>query len=233
MVNIRERYWKEQFDKSALMYEGDAAINLWHEHNLIVRKETFMRVFGKAVSCSKKILDVGCGSGIYSTLLANLGHDVTGVDYSEEMIKRAVEKSRGRVIRYEVANVYSLPFQDCSFDVVVSIGLFQHLTQAEKAITEITRVLKKDGVLLLMTLNALSIKHVLDTVILPRNYYLRTYHPYNIRSLLIKAGLNRTNIYGVFIFPKKLAFLETFFKWLEKITSLSLFFAHAFTIEAR
>ena len=69
----------------------------------------------KALSC----LDAGCGPGFFSILLAQEGHTVTAVDYSEEMLRRA--RDNFLEIGVEVStlrgDVQSLPFQDESFDI--------------------------------------------------------------------------------------------------------------------
>ena len=92
-----------------------------------------------------KILDAGCGSGAALKYLSKFGN-VIGVDISDEALRFA--KKRGKVRK---ANVSSLPFNDSSFDVVVCLDVLFHqwIINDMKAISEFSRVLKKDGILLM------------------------------------------------------------------------------------
>jgi ubiquinone/menaquinone biosynthesis C-methylase UbiE len=102
---------------------------------------------GKALSC----LDAGCGPGFFSILLAQEGHTVTAVDYSEEMLRRA--RDNFLEIGVEVStlrgDVQSLPFQDESFDYIVSRNLIWNLEHPENAYREWMRLLRPGGRLLI------------------------------------------------------------------------------------
>ncbi len=80
---------------------------------------------------NEKVLDVGCGTAFYSYLFK----DYTGIDNSKGMLS----KTKANVIHGEAEN---LPFEDKSFDVVISITAIQNFTNIEKAIKEIRRVAK-------------------------------------------------------------------------------------------
>lgn len=97
-----------------------------------------------------KILDIGCGAGFFSILLAAKGYDVTGIDLTESMIEEAVslaaeEKSNAR---FQVMDAEKLAFPDETFDVVVSRNVTWNLPHPEKAYVEWLRVLKTGGLLL-------------------------------------------------------------------------------------
>lgn len=97
-----------------------------------------------------KILDIGCGAGFFSILLAAKGNDVTGIDLTESMIEEAValaaeEKSNAR---FQVMDAEKLAFPDETFDAVVSRNVTWNLPHPEKAYAEWLRVLKTGGLLL-------------------------------------------------------------------------------------
>ena len=97
-----------------------------------------------------KILDIGCGAGFFSILLAAKGYDVTGIDLTESMIEEAValaaeEKSNAR---FQVMDAEKLDFPDESFDVVVSRNVTWNLPHPGQAYAEWLRVLKTGGLLL-------------------------------------------------------------------------------------
>lgn len=106
-------------------------------------------------------LDIGCGKGELVIHLARLGHKAIGIDYADAAIdicqstlrheKPAVKK----LAHFEVADATRLPFPDESFDAVFFLDVIEHLTKTEtdKALDELTRVLKKDGRVIMHTNN--------------------------------------------------------------------------------
>lgn len=117
------------------------------------------------------ILDVGCGAGFFSILLAKEGHQVTGVDLTPDMITHAKELAREEEAdcTFLVMDAERLRFADEEFDVVISRNLTWTLPEADKAYKDWARVLKKGGVLLNMDANYGS-DDFSDTKDLPANH---------------------------------------------------------------
>lgn len=105
-----------------------------------------------------KILDVGCGTGNFSIKLAEMGCKVIGIDKSEKMLEKAKikVKDKGLDIEFHVMDVYDLNFCDESFDGVFSMAAFEFIYEPQKAYNEMYRVLKKDGQMLIGTINKKS-----------------------------------------------------------------------------
>jgi ubiquinone/menaquinone biosynthesis C-methylase UbiE len=89
----------------------------------------------------KRLLDVGCGPGVLTKRLVDLGADVCAIDTSERM----VELTRARGIEAQVADVEQLPFADDDFDCVFAGWVLYHVPGLDRAIDECARVLKPDG----------------------------------------------------------------------------------------
>ncbi len=96
---------------------------------------------------SLKILDVGTGPGFLALLLAELGHEVTGVDLSGRMVEaaRANAEKAGLRVMFLQGDAECLDFPDSSFDVVASKYLLWTLPAPEKAVMEWMRVAKAGG----------------------------------------------------------------------------------------
>jgi len=99
----------------------------------------------------KKILDAGCGEGRFSKYFIENGYNITSMDFSEEYLKVA-KKNIGKG-KFILGSVTNLPFKDNSFNYIFSVDVFQHVPDLEKAIKECHRVLKKDGVLIIIDKN--------------------------------------------------------------------------------
>lgn len=100
-----------------------------------------------------RVLDVGCGPGSLSIRLSRQCHEVWGVDVTPEMIRIAEEKLAGEPanVCFQQADACNLPFENHSFDTVMSVNALQTMDQPEMALMEMHRVLKPGGELLLIT----------------------------------------------------------------------------------
>lgn len=97
----------------------------------------------------ERLLDVGCGTGYLIELLQKQrAADYYGLDLSPEMLKRAAAKLGDTVALTEGA-AGALPYEDETFDVVTCIQSFHHYPYPEKAMAEVHRVLKPNGLYLL------------------------------------------------------------------------------------
>ena len=99
-----------------------------------------------------RILDIGCGQGQDSRFFAELGYDVTGVDFSNTGIEFAKKKSKGnkyKNLTFDKVDIsQKLPFPDSSFDVAYSHLAIHYFddNKTKEIIGEISRILKKGGV---------------------------------------------------------------------------------------
>lgn len=102
----------------------------------------------------KAILDLGCGEGRYSRRLKSKGAEVTGIDPVAQFIRRA--RSLDSESEYVEGTAESLPFADRSFDIVLSYLSFVDIADLEAAASEITRVLRDRGQLVIVTISNLA-----------------------------------------------------------------------------
>jgi ubiquinone/menaquinone biosynthesis C-methylase UbiE len=113
-----------------------------------------------------RILDVGCGPGIILEAMLARGHHVRGVDVSIEMAKEANERLNKRPLRGDSyclqGNVEALPFEAESMDVVLCLGVLMYLRDERRALSEISRVLKPDGMAVVVLTNLFKIGNLFD-----------------------------------------------------------------------
>ncbi len=97
----------------------------------------------------KKVLDIGCGDGIDLALLGNRGAQVFGIDPSIEFIKKAQVNNPSGVFKEGVGE--AIPCEDRMFDVVISKWAMQTSTNVPKILSEMARVTKKNGMLVILS----------------------------------------------------------------------------------
>ena len=102
------------------------------------------------------ILDVGCGTGIFTLNILGFGPRITGLDISYPMLKRAEQKAKGYPFRAVAGDMRYLPFADECFDKAVSMTALEFIADGRAAVDDLFRVIKKGGVVVVTTLHSLS-----------------------------------------------------------------------------
>jgi ubiquinone/menaquinone biosynthesis C-methylase UbiE len=126
-------------------------------NNYVAGVENINAIRDTLRACAVKgdVLDLGCGNGTYSTVLAETATRVWATDYSEEMV--AVSKDRLKsyeTIEVEQANCLDLLYEDGQFDAVVMVNLLHVIPEPQQAIRESCRVLKTGGALIVVSFTA-------------------------------------------------------------------------------
>ena len=92
----------------------------------------------------KKILDVGCGPGLYASLLTQKGAVIHGMDISKEFIR--IAKEEAPTTEFILGNAERLPYKNSEFDIVTAFTVLHYLNSWDQALKEIHAILKKDGI---------------------------------------------------------------------------------------
>lgn len=104
----------------------------------------------------KKVLDLACGEGYGTNLIADKCEHITGVDLDNSTITKASEKYTKPNITFTIGNAEKLPFENNIFDLIVSYETIEHVANYKQVVSEIKRVLKSDGLLIISTPNKLN-----------------------------------------------------------------------------
>ncbi len=130
-----------------------------------------------------RLLEIGCGIGSVVHALSEKGYTITGVDISQEAIGYGLNKYGPIDLQVQAAE--ELPYEDESFDVVLSFDLFEHIARIDMHVREVARVLKAGGYYLFQTPNKYS--NVIFETLAHKSLKWRRAHP----SLHTPAGLKR------------------------------------------
>ena len=140
LEQIRQ-YWNSRAEGYTLSNREE----LEDEHRIFLWEQQIRRALNGRIC--RHVLDVGCGPGFFSVLLARLGYEVTAVDYTENMLAEARKNAAhyGVDIDFRRMDAQKLDFDDGIFDLVISRNVLWNLEQPEQAYREWLRVLKPNG----------------------------------------------------------------------------------------
>ena len=99
----------------------------------------------------KTVLELATGTGMIAKHIVNAAAHIEATDASAEMIVEAKRDNQSAKLHFSVQDMFRLPYADKSFDVVIVSNALHIIPQPEKALAEIRRVLKNDGVLIAPT----------------------------------------------------------------------------------
>jgi SAM-dependent methyltransferase len=148
----------------------------------LIRKGAF-----DASGC-KRILDAGCGNGRYSKFLlreADPDAVLTAFDLSPQMLKRAQRRLPGQRVTHAIADLTRLPYANEAFDAIVCGWVLEHLPDPRPGLTELARILKPGGKLLLM-----ATEDTMTGALCSRLWHCRTYNRAELRRACADCGLS-------------------------------------------
>lgn len=118
---------------------GEIWVEHWHRYHFAAR-----------LAAGKRTLDVACGEGYGSALLASRAASVVGIDVSPDAIAHA-QRAYGSLAhaRFERASCTALPLPDASIDLAVSFETVEHISEQSAFVAELARVLAPGGILLM------------------------------------------------------------------------------------
>ncbi len=147
-----------QINKTKIESLGIWAVGIPHI-GLRGRAHAIIDYFNKNISQKQKtkkkikILDAGCGPGLYGTYFALKGHNVTSLDLDSEKIQaaREINQKAGCESTFIEGDLCDLKFEDNFFDIIICSDVIEHIPNDTKAMKELGRVLKPKGLMLLTT----------------------------------------------------------------------------------
>jgi ubiquinone/menaquinone biosynthesis C-methylase UbiE len=107
-------------------------------------------------SKGERILDAGCGTGVFTRDFLSSGARVTGLDVSIPMLLRARVKTPGVDWPLVTGDILKLPFAESSFGKVISVTALEFIADGQEAVRELFRVAKPGGLIVVASLNSLS-----------------------------------------------------------------------------
>lgn len=163
----------------------------------------------------RHVLEVGCGEGIGTSILAKRARSIVALDYSEEALRVARAKYATENIEFRQMKVPPLDFDDMSFDAVVCFQMIEHLEKPEDLVGEISRVLRNDALALIATVNK-------EETISDNPYHIHEFTADEFRSLLEKA-FGSVEFFGVHGDEAFMRYWQSNRKWVNGFMRLDVF----------
>lgn len=147
---MNNRNFKEQkfWDSFAKKYD---------KNNHKQTNETYIAVYKKFledIAGAKNMLEIATGTGLISLKLSSIVPEITAIDLSPEMLKIAKQKAIKQLVKnidFSIGDICNLKFPDNSFDAIIASNVLHLLFEPEKAMKEIKRVVKTDGIVIVPT----------------------------------------------------------------------------------
>jgi ubiquinone/menaquinone biosynthesis C-methylase UbiE len=152
----------------------------------------------------KEVLDLASGEGYGTNLLATVANQVTGVDIAKEVIQHAKTKYNRENLRFLEGSAENIPVKSNSVDVVVSFETIEHHNKHEEMLSEIKRVLKKNGLLIISSPDKLNYSDKTGQI---NPYHVKELYTNEFKELIGKYFNNlemfyQKNIYCSLIVPQ-------------------------------
>ena len=133
--------------------------NFWDKnagrYDRFMRKDAaaYEQMYGllRPVVRQKTVLELATGTGLIAKHIVRYADHIEATDASQEMIEQAKQGVKSAKLYFSVQDMFHLPYADQSFDVVIVVNALHIVPEPEKALSEIRRVLKDDGVLVAPT----------------------------------------------------------------------------------
>ena len=196
----------DEFDSKMNMYDTNKRVHVF-----------FNEFLTKDELKDKSLLDAGCGTGWFSKAAFDRGAKVTSMDLGENLLAQVAKKCQSQKI---VGSILDIPFPENTFDYVVSSEVIEHTPEPFKALSEIYRVLKPGGVMVISTPN----KFWYWSLWVANKLNLRPYQGlenwsgyYQLKKETIKVGFRIEKQCGVhlipFVHPATYPINNMFHKW--------------------
>lgn len=155
--------WSKSYDE--FVRKDNTSLQIYKNYDRILN-EVFVKST-KNFNSDSKLLEIGVGTGNLSKLFLDKNYNIIGIDQSREMLN--IAKQKFPKLKLRLGEFLKIPFENNTFDSIVSTYAFHHLDDEEKiiAIQEMLRVLKSDGKIVigdLMFENELSKSNILKTL---------------------------------------------------------------------
>lgn len=196
----------------AATHRGFAAQRFWHQKRMDVSLRE------SRINPGMKVLDIGCGSGVFADRMAAIGAEVTAVDANPRAVAFAQQTYRRPNLCFMLALDNQIDFPASSFDRITLLEVLEHMPRLQglELLSSCVRLLRPGGLLTVSTPNAASLWRPLEWTIdrlgvaahMKEDQHVVTYSPRKLKELAMEAGFTPVSARTIFLFSPWLAFIS-------------------------
>lgn len=204
---LAEQWWDRTGPMSAL-HEMNALRIEWINHILKANPDHYK---------AGTLLDIGCGAGLASEALANLGYAVLGIDAGEKVIEAAKHhlkttplSPRGGSLQYRVGDIESLVHENRQFTAITALELLEHVNNPSEFIRNLSWLLQAEGLLFVSTINRtlqsflfakVAAEYITRKLPVGTHNWKQFITPSELGTMAHQAGLRIQSIAGMTLYP--------------------------------
>jgi ubiquinone/menaquinone biosynthesis C-methylase UbiE len=163
---MRSAFWKENWNKSACENDDIRLISGWGNRSLDEMLFSINDIAEKLrLHQNDRLLDIGCGAGIFEIAFARWMREVIGSDFSDEMVKKARKNSKNSSnVHIQQCTIKALPYKSGVFDKILVNSVIQYLDGYDEVISvidELDRITRTGGIILLSLIPSADSKNAL------------------------------------------------------------------------
>lgn len=193
-------------DVTSLPLTGERTVPGIAEENYWFRRHEAAYEWLLPIVAGLRVLEVGCGEGYGTAMLAGSAASIVGVDYDALTATHAAATyPRAAFVR---GNLAALPFADGSFDALVTLQVIEHVWNHREFVAECLRVLRPGGVLVVTTPNRLTFSPGSDVPLNP--FHTKEFTAAELAQLLARGGFEVTDVFGLHAGPRLVALDEQY-----------------------
>lgn len=188
-------------------------------------RERIFRKINITISRGQKVLDIGCGDGGDALIFAKLGANIIGIDIKPHPNWQRLKQGNPK---FKIADACHLPFDDDSFDLVFEKDMLHHVNNPPKALSEIWRVTKRGGQVIIIEANRYNPISYSHMVLIQGHQHLRkrrfkSLMKANFRNIKFQTIESHVYPFRHYVIVRIIHFVEDF---LEKVPIISNFLSY-------
>ena len=173
-------------------------MNKYREEYMKAKVKSIVRLFPGSFK-GIKVLDLGCGGGFYSLVIASMGaNDITVQDIEELFVKATrlnLDIKQNIKVEGVCGDCMRLPFQEEAFDFIICVNVIERVFRDDLLLEEATRVLKRGGLFIITARNSISLNNLRPM------RYIRLYSPSVLVKKLRRYGFKVRKHSGAYFIP--------------------------------